>query len=1551
MSQQIDYTKLYFPVKTATPIVGQPTIDSIANLKKELTKNAKSVTSTLGGAQHGHIFLVLTATDFNAIPGTVPVIRPVHPGPLPQIPVGATAAQISAAERNHQEAVNNFDRYTGVELALLAQNHAEAGERQNVPVTEAWKIDKVLYLLTKTGKFTEDIKQWKKKPQQDKTWVNLVNYFNECHRLLLESNVLTIQDQERQQLSANLASTFEQALALQANSSNTDVASSLAEILRHLQQLESRTTDNDTPNDTRHNPRTCHYTEYCWTHGACNHKSAECRNKAEGHKDEATKNNRMGGSTNFISRLSRSKIKNGPSVQLPDSSETTSDEDGYLPIPDQLSDVAKHAYIFEGITNSTLISVGKLCDDGCEVTFTRDIALITKNGEILLTGDQNPIDSLWDIHLPLQQGKINAVISSNKTKTELAQFLHATCGFPVVSTFRTSISNGNFIGFPGIDSVSFTKHLPPSVPTAKGHLKQERQGLRSTKPVKIKLESDTECYFPAPIKEKTYERYACLSTIDKSQTAYGDLTGRYPIQSSRGNEYVLIVYDYDSNAILQAPLKNHQAATIKEAWINLHDRLKSSAKPPKTYIMDNEASKDLKHALTKANHFLAILAGTHPDFPAHEWDRLLDQAEITLNLLRNSRANPKLSSYAYLFGNFDFNKTPMVPCGTKVVAHIKPDKNASWGFKGEEGWYIGPATEHYRCLKCYFPVTCSVRVVDTVQLFEHNVPIPSTSTEDHLLQSVEDILSLLQKKSPELPFLQFGSNTHNAIESIAKLLQRAASRPSTPEISSSTDTSTTSPSKVEASSSPSSVEPPASPPAVESPVIPTLIPSPSIVESPVPSPSTVESPKSPPAVEQPSTIDKNAAVPRVKTYKKKKASKKQRKSPRFSNKQYPKCTFSSPHSENYGIPTYNVPTPKGAPKRNLRKNPKPSFKRATQSRAETYTTTYSSARGTNYRRHAIQHLRAELLFSQHSINHIFDSSGKKQSIDMLLKTDPETWKRSTSNEFGRLAQGVRDIKGTNTIEFIQKSDVPMNKKVAYCNMICDYRPLKTEAHRVRMTVGGDVLPYDDDAGSPAASLLETKLIVDSTISDAHKGARFCTADLKDHFLATPMEGNEYMRVHSKYFFADIRERYNIDELIADDGYVYIKIKKGMYGLKHAALLAYKHLVNILEPFGYYPCPYTTGLWKHKTRKTVFCLCVDDFGIKYFSEDDRDHLLDALKSNYKISTDLEGTHYCGLKLDWDYAKGIVEISMPDYVVQTLQRLCHSQPTRPQYAPHTWNKPVFGRKVQYANYDESPLLDAAGIKFVQSTVGSFLYYARAVDPTMLVALNEIGQQQAKPTEKTLQACKILLDYAATYPNTKIRYYASDMILHCDSDAAFLVSPNAKSQYAGYFYLGNKTSSSSTTKPNGAILVDCKTFRSVLASTAECETGGIFFNGQTAVVIRVALETLGHPQPPTPLKTDNSTANSFVHSNIKQRKSKTWDLCWHWLRDKEGQLQLKVYWDKGENNDGDYWTKHHAPSHHRQIRSRYVVNHSPSITAKLSSSFLYDTIYNALRAFPML
>ena len=120
---------------------------------------------------------------------------------------------------------------------------------------------------------------------------------------------------------------------------------------------------------------------------------------------------------------------------------------------------------------------------------------------------------------------------------------------------------------------------------------------------------------------------------------------------------------------------------------------------------------------------------------------------------------------------------------------------------------------------------------------------------------------------------------------------------------------------------------------------------------------------------------------------------------------------------------------------------------------------------------------------------------------------------------------------------------------------------------------------------------------------------------------------------------------------------------------------------------------------------------------------------------------------------------------------------------------------------------------------------------------------------------------MDYVYTYPNTFIRYNASDMVLHIDSDAAYLVAPKARSRVAGYFHLSNHPSNKSKNTLNGAVHIECKILRHVVSSTAEAETAGIFHNAQMAIPIRIVLQALDHPQPPTPIETDNSTANGFI------------------------------------------------------------------------------------------
>ena len=108
-------------------------------------------------------------------------------------------------------------------------------------------------------------------------------------------------------------------------------------------------------------------------------------------------------------------------------------------------------------------------------------------------------------------------------------------------------------------------------------------------------------------------------------------------------------------------------------------------------------------------------------------------------------------------------------------------------------------------------------------------------------------------------------------------------------------------------------------------------------------------------------------------------------------------------------------------------------------------------------------------------------------------------------------------------------------------------------------------------------------------------------------------------------------------------------------------------------------PYTPGLWRHKTRSTTFTLAVNDFGIKYFSEEDLDHLINALKTHYIISVDPTGAHYYRLHIDWNDEKQYIDISIPGYITKALYKFQYPTPKKPQYVPHAWIPPTYGKTV--------------------------------------------------------------------------------------------------------------------------------------------------------------------------------------------------------------------------------------------------------------------------------
>ena len=193
------------------------------------------------------------------------------------------------------------------------------------------------------------------------------------------------------------------------------------------------------------------------------------------------------------------------------------------------------------------------------------------------------------------------------------------------------------------------------------------------------------------------------------------------------------------------------------------------------------------------------------------------------------------------------------------------------------------------------------------------------------------------------------------------------------------------------------------------------------------------------------------------------------------------------------------------------------------------------------------------------------------------------WSYSSANEFGRLAQGVGGrIQGTDTIFFINKNQVPADrwKDVTYAKFVCELKPNKAEVHRTRLTVGGDKIHYPGDVGTPTADLTLVKTHVNSVISSA--GARYMTLDVKNFYLNTPMERYEYIRIKLDDIPKEIIVEYNLHEKVTSDGYIFVEVQKGMYGLPQAGILAQQLLEQRLNQHGYSQSKAVPGLWKHKT---------------------------------------------------------------------------------------------------------------------------------------------------------------------------------------------------------------------------------------------------------------------------------------------------------------------------------------------------------------------------------
>jgi len=1207
-----------------------------------------------------------------------------------------------------------------------------------------------------------------------------------------------------------------------------------------------------------------------------------------------------------------------------------------LPFP-QLSTTAAEADTFDDFPTS-LMSVGKTADDGNVSIFTKDgvsvykeeDVLITCKGEAILIGKR---DERGRYRIPLEQtrGNMQPRRPSKKAKKFLRQansvydlpsteeaikWMHAVCGYPVKSTWIKAIKAGNYVGWPMLTERNVTKYYPETKETPKGHMNQTRKNVRSTK-IKVKRapmkEADTRTMKGRKVKDVYTKVY------DVRNTVFSDQTGQFPTRSQRGNKYIMVMVEIDSNAILVEPIKSRKDAELTRAYRALMLRLKRAGIEPKKHILDNEVSDAMKtmikdeykmelelvppgcHRRNAAEvairnfkaHFLSILAGTDDDFPPSLWDRLLPQAEITINLLRQSNATPKVSAYAHMSGPFDYNKMPLAPMGCAVQVHEKTDKRGTWAYHSVDGWYIDTSAEHYRTHRCHIKDTKSERFTDTAQFHHKNITRPTVTHADKVMAAIAECAKSIKninstKGTDEMK--QLVQLTEKAIQqnpAIAAVYTEASNTRAVPRVQTTTQCNNLNQRQTRSMS------------AVDQQAVEFITPVP--------------------------RVEPTNNTARIRT-----RAQQQRKKRKAKDIKRVATPTTAPANNTRAkvqaaIKAAEPPAARTRARTRISKLKQPTAAYTRRSRGDAAAVVDADKRKRRNNRRLSK--RMERLENEvHQAMAVMDAeTGKLLNYKQLMR-DPKyrkKWSISSANEFGRLANGVggRIKNPTNTIKFIRRKDIPKDRKkdVTYGSFVCSVRPEKKEKNRTRFTVGGNRINYPGEVATPTADMLVAKMLFNSVIST--KGARFMTMDISNFYLMTPLTRPEYIRISLKDIPEEIIIEYKLREIADDKGQVYIQANKGMYGLPQSGRLANELLEKRLNKRGYHQSKLVPGLYKHEWRPIMFTLVVDDFGVSYNGEEHAIHLKETLEENYTVTTDWTGGRYIGITIDWDYKRRQVHLSIPGYVKKALKQFNHTV-RKKQDQPYPSETIIYGAKKQYAKQPSTAkLLDKDGKKFIQQVCGKFLFLGRAVDSTLLCPISAIASQSATPTEETMEQTMQFLDYIATQEEAVITYSASDMKLAVHSDASYLSEPKARSRAGGHFFLSNEAT---IPQNNGAVLNLAHIIKHVMSSATEAELAALYIMAREAVYIRIILEEMGHKQPPTPIQTDNAMAEAVCNGKIQPKRTKAIDMRFHWLRDRQCQEQFRIYWQPGKSNYADYWTKHHPAKHHKHTRQQFLTPH---------------------------
>jgi hypothetical protein len=293
--------------------------------------------------------------------------------------------------------------------------------------------------------------------------------------------------------------------------------------------------------------------------------------------------------------LNKVKSQNILTVRLPHGATMDSTHTSSLYIP-ELNKSASIAHIFPGMENHSLLSVGKLCNEGYAFTFRIDAVTIYNSQDVqILKGARDMDTGLWRINLRKEYQQHPHKVANNvyelRNTGALVNYLHKAMFIPTKSAMLQAVKNGHLIDWPGLTEQAINKHLKLEPASAMGHMNQRLQNIRSTSKKPVTSDIEDKYVTPAGSGNKTHLVYAVL--IYQVQL-YTDLTGKFPVRSSKDNWYVMVRYVFDCNYVKVVPMKSKCASERVNAYELIHQELTAKGLKHKLQTLDNEAYMALK---------------------------------------------------------------------------------------------------------------------------------------------------------------------------------------------------------------------------------------------------------------------------------------------------------------------------------------------------------------------------------------------------------------------------------------------------------------------------------------------------------------------------------------------------------------------------------------------------------------------------------------------------------------------------------------------------------------------------------------------------------------------------------------------------------------------------------------------------------------------------------------------------------------------------------------------------------------------------------------------